>query len=166
MFRKMRRFKQALSKEECESILINGKTGVLALCDGDYPYAVPLNYCYYQDRIYFHSAKSGQKIEMIQNSDKSSFCVIDKDQIVKEEYTTYFRSVIAFGRISIIIDEEEKYDAISSLASKYHPEDIADNRKAAIDKDYKGLMMLKMEIDHLSGKEAIELVNAKEKREQ
>ena len=47
MFREMRRKKQALSKEACERILKDGKTGVLALLgDDDYPYAVPLNYCY------------------------------------------------------------------------------------------------------------------------
>lgn len=45
MFREMRRKKQALSKEACERILKDGKTGVLALLgDDDYPYAVPLNY--------------------------------------------------------------------------------------------------------------------------
>lgn len=164
MFREMRRFKQALTQSENELILKNGKTGILALCDGDYPYAVPLNYWYEQDKIYFHSAKSGQKIEMIQKSDKASFCVIDQDRIIKEEYTDYFRSVIAFGRIKIIDDENEKYQAIDNMAKKYYPEDHEANRKAAIKRDYQGLLMLRMDIDHLSGKEAIELVRNKEKR--
>ena len=49
MFRPMRRFKQQLSKEECEEILNNCKSGVLAIIgDSGYPYAVPLSYVYFK----------------------------------------------------------------------------------------------------------------------
>lgn len=47
MFREMRRKKQRLSKEECDRILYNGTSGVLALHGDDgYPYAVPVSYVY------------------------------------------------------------------------------------------------------------------------
>ena len=48
MFRPMRRFKQALSPEECRAVLERGTSGVLALTgDGGWPYAVPLSYVYF-----------------------------------------------------------------------------------------------------------------------
>ena len=98
MFRPMRRFKQALSPEECRAVLERGTSGVLALSgDGGWPYAVPLSYVYADGKIYFHSAKSGHKVDAIRSCPRASFCVIDQDHIVPEEYTTYFRSVIAFG---------------------------------------------------------------------
>ena len=159
VFREMRRKKQVLSQKEVEDILHKGTSGVLALLgDNDYPYAVPISYVYDDGKVYFHSAKSGHKIDAIQRTEKASFCVIDKDLVVPEEYTTYFRSVIAFGRIRIVEDDSEKRAAIEKLAIKYAPEDTAANRDYAISREWKPLCMLEMTIDHVTGKEAIELV--------
>ncbi len=158
MFRELRRKKQALSQEDCSDILNRGTSGVLALAgDDDYPYAVPISYVYDGEKLYFHSAKSGHKLDAIRRSPKASFCVIDKDQIVPEEYTTYFRSVIVFGRIRILEENGEKRSAIEKLALKYAPDDTMENRQAAIEKEWKPLCMLELTPEHLSGKEAIEL---------
>ena len=164
VFREMRRKKQVLSQKEVEGILHKGTSGVLALLgDNDYPYAVPISYVYDNGKVYFHSAKSGHKIDAIQKAAKASFCVIDEDLVVPEEYTTYFRSVIAFGKIRVIEDDREKRAAIEKLAIKYAPEDTAANRDDAISRGLKPLCMLEMKIDHITGKEAIGLVKEKEK---
>lgn len=162
MFREMRRKKQALSQEECAAVLNRGTSGVLAVSgDDDYPYAVPISYVYDGSRIYFHCAKSGHKLDGVKRNRKVSFCVIDQDRIVPEEYTSYFRSVIAFGTMRILEDEGEKRAAIGKLAVKYAPDDSADNRNAAIDREWTPLCMLEMTIDHMTGKEAIEMARAK-----
>ena len=159
MFREMRRKKQALSEKDCAAVLNRGTSGVLALLGEEgYPYAVPLSYVYDGEKLYFHSAKSGHKLDAVRSNPKASFCVIDQDQIIPEEYTTYFRSVIAFGTVGIVEEEEEKRSAIEKLALKYAPEDTAENRRNAIDREWAPLCMLEMTVDHLSGKEAIELV--------
>lgn len=164
MFRDMRRIKQLLSQEETMEILQRGTSGVLALLgDEDYPYAVPLSYVYCDSKIYFHSAKTGHKIDAIANHEKASFCIISEDNIVPEKYTTYFRSVIAFGKIRIVEDEAEKREAIEKLALKYSPEDEA-GRDKEIEGSYKALCMLALDIDHVTGKEAIELVRAREEK--
>ena len=159
MFREMRRKKQKLSMEECAEILCRGTSGVLALAgDDDYPYAVPISYVYDGEKLYFHCAKSGHKLDAVSRNPKASFCVIDQDQIVPEEYTTYFRSVIVFGTIRILEDEEEKWNAVEKLALKYAPDDTAENRKGAIEREWKPLCVLEMAVEHISGKEAIELM--------
>lgn len=159
MFREMRRKKQKLSKEECDRILYNGTSGVLALHgDNGYPYAVPVSYVYDGEKLLFHSAKNGHKIDAIIKNAAASFCVIDQDQIVPEEYTTYFRSIIAFGKIRILEDDTEKRSAIEKLAVKYAPDDTAENRNNAIDREWKLLCMMEMEIEHLTGKQAIEMI--------
>ena len=85
-FRPMRRVRQQLTTEDCEEILRSATSGTLAvLGDGGYPYAVPLSFVYADGIIYFHSAKSGHKIDAIKNHDKASFCVIAKDEIHGEE---------------------------------------------------------------------------------
>ncbi len=162
MFREMRRKSQELSFEECETILNNGTSGVLAVSgDDDYPYAVPLSYVYDNDKIYFHCAKEGHKIDSIKRNSNASFCVIGQDEIIPEKYTTGFRSVILFGKIRILEDDNEKRSSIEKLAVKYAPNDNENNRRNAIEKDYSRLCMLEFSIEHMTGKEAIELVKAK-----
>ena len=158
MFRAMRRKRQQLDEAACRAVLEQGTSGVLAVSGDDgYPYAVPLSYVYNGGKLFFHSAKSGHKIDAIIRSSKVSFCVIDQDQIVPEEYTTYFRSVIAFGTVRILEDDNEKREAVRMLAVKYAPDDTEENRERAIEREWKPLCMLEMEIEHMTGKEAIEL---------
>lgn len=159
MFREMRRKRQKLTQEECGEILRKGTSGVLAVSgDEEYPYAVPISYVFDGERILFHSAKQGHKIDGIKRNSKVSFCVIDQDQIVPEEYTTYFRSVIVFGTMRFLEDEAEKRQAIEKLAIKYAPEDSEESRDQAIRREWKPLCMLEMKIESMTGKEAIELV--------
>ena len=163
MFREMRRKKQILSNQENVELLEKETSGVLALLgDDEYPYAVPISYVYDNSKIYFHSAKEGHKIDAIRKCSKASFCVIAQDHIVPEEYTTYFRSVIAFGKIHVMEDEKEMKNAIELLAVKYYPNDTETNRNIAINREWKPLCMIELEIEHLSGKEAIELTKTKQ----
>ena len=121
-FRAMRRLRQQLSEEESISILQKATAGTLALLgDNDYPYAVPISYVYADGRLYFHSALSGHKVDAIRKCDKASFCVIAQDDVQPEKYTTFFRSVIAFGRIHIIENEAEKLATARMLANRYNP---------------------------------------------
>ncbi len=160
MFREMRRKGQLLSKEEAENILTKGSSGILAvLGDEGYPYAVPLSYLYKDNVIYFHGAKEGHKLDAILKEPKVSFCVIEKDQVVPEEYTTYFRSVIAFGKAHVVEDEKEKLQAIRILAEKYSPG--RNDVDMAIAREYDGLCMIRMNIEHITGKEAVELKKRK-----
>ena len=163
MFREMRRKKQALSPEECAAILNRGTSGVLALSgDGGYPYAVPLSYGYDGARLYFHCAQSGHKLDAIRRNSRAPFCVVDQDQVVPQEYTSYYRSVIVFGNIRILETDEEKRTAIERLALKYAPDDSAANRQNMIEREWEPLCMLEMTAEHITGKEAIELVRARQ----
>ena len=161
MFQVMRRSRQALSWQETEEILRRGTSGVLALAGAEgYPYAVPLSYVYTQGILYFHCAKVGHKLESIRRCEKASFCVVDRDEIKPEAYTTYYRSAIAFGRVRILESEEEKRRAIEQLSQKYHPMDTPAHRKAVIDRECAPLCMLAFTVEHMTGKQAIELTKA------
>ena len=157
-FRAMRRKRQQLSEEESVAILKKATAGTLALLgDNDYPYAVPLSYVYHEGRIYFHSALAGHKVDAIRKCDKASFCVIEQDDVQPEKYTTFFRSVIAFGRIHIIEDDHEKLETARMLGNRYNP-----NHDEALQKEIEGglsrMLMIRFDIEHLTGKEAIELM--------
>ena len=158
MFREMRRWKQQLPQETAVEILNRNTSGILALSgDDDYPYAVPLSYVYTDGKLYCHCAKSGHKIDAIKRSEKVSFCVIDQDQIVPEKYTTFYRSVIAFGRARLVEELEEIRRIATMLATKYSA-DFQDGIPKEIDSSIKHMAIIEMVIDHMTGKEAIELV--------
>lgn len=158
MFRELRRSRQALSMEDCAAVLKRGSSGVLAL-EGDegYPYAVPISYVFDGEKLYFHCAKSGHKLDAIRRCPKASFCVIDQDLVVPEKYTSYYRSVIVFGQIRVLSDEGEMRAAIEKLAAKYAPQDTAAQRAKEIGESWAPLCMLEMSLEHISGKEAREL---------
>ena len=160
MFREMRLKKEALEESAVKKILQEGTSGVLALQGEDgYPYAVPMSYFYDgKDKIYFHGAKKGYKMDMIKQCDKASFCVIGMDRVVPKEYTSYFKSVIAFGRVRIMEDEKEIRNMIEKLADKYYPAGTEEERNAMIDSEWNILGMVEFTIEHISGKQARELI--------
>ena len=141
MFREMRRKKQKLTEKQCIDILKRAKTATLALHGDDgYPYSVPVNYVYLDGKIYFHGAKSGHKIDAIKNNPKVSISIIDQEDVIEEELTTYFRSIILFGKAKILQDDDE----------------IAVEKE--IQREWKALCCVEIIIEHLTGKQAIELV--------
>ncbi|NMC12254.1 MAG: pyridoxamine 5'-phosphate oxidase family protein [Chloroflexi bacterium] len=157
MFREMRRANQLLPMELTEDVLRRATAGVLALeGENSYPYAVPLSYVYGNGKIYFHSATSGYKFDLIQANGMVSFCVIEQDQIVPEELTTYFRSVIVFGKAKVIRDEQEKRRALELLSEKYSP-GYEEKSRLSIERNWDNVCIVGIEIDHVTGKEAREL---------
>ena len=79
----------------------------VAFFDNEYPYIVPMTFGMEvtddkQLNIYFHGAKEGHKIDAIKNNPKVSMSIIDQEDVIEEELTTYFRSVILFGKARIL----------------------------------------------------------------
>ena len=134
-------------------------SGTLALLgDNGYPYAVPISYVYHEGKLYFHSAVEGHKVDAIRQCDKASFCVIEQDEVHPERYTTFFRSVIAFGKIHIIEDETEKLQMARMLGNRYNP-DQDEALQKELENGLARMLMIRFDIEHLTGKEAKELMN-------
>ncbi len=175
MFRKMRREKQQLDREETLEILRNGKTAVLALSGDDgYPYAVPVNYVFCEatseakgsddgkplpfGKILFHGAKSGHKFDAIERCEKVSLCVIQKDDVIKEKLTTAYKSVIVFGKARILHDEEEIFRSAEIFGLRYN--DDAQFVREEIRRFFDALCCVEIEIEHATGKQGSSLVKS------
>lgn len=153
MFREMLRKKQALSEEDCITVLKTQKRGVLAvLGDEDYPYALPINH-YYNDEdghIYFHGAKFGHRVDAVKRHDKVSFCVYDEGYRREGEWALNIKSVIVFGRLVPVEDEDKMIDLCRRLSRKFTDDEsyIENEIKRA------GFRTLMYELipEHMSGK--------------
>lgn len=122
MFRKMRRFKQQISDAECIDVLKNTKRGVLSLIGDDgYPYGLPIDhwYCEEDGKIYFHGAKEGHKIDAIKACDKVSYCVYDEGYRKEGDWALNIKSVIIFGRIKLVEDEEKAGQICMAITRKF-----------------------------------------------
>ena len=153
MFRRMRRFNQALSDEECKSILKTEKRATLAVNGDDgYPYALPVDFYYDEEdnKIYFHGAKEGHKIDAIKNYDKASFCVYDSGYRKEGEWALNINSVIVFGKIRLVTDEELARKICTKLVQKFTDD------QEYLEKELKNALprvqCLELEIEHMTGK--------------
>lgn len=147
----MRRSKQELTQEECVQILKVQPRGFLSLIiEKDYPYSIPMNYVYDRNKIIFHSAMEGQMFDSIKKHDKVSFTVINDGKQEENEWWYVFKSVILFGRIKVVENEEERIRKLTLLGNKYFPsEEYTQNE---IKKSLKRTLVLEIDIEHMTGK--------------
>lgn len=149
----MRRKAQQLTKEECVEILLSKSRGVLSVMgDDEYPYGIPINYFYdeKENKIYFHGAKSGHKNDAIARSDKASFCVMQQEEKRDGEWFYRVKSVIAFGRVAVVNDEEKKKEICSRLC--YALGQTEEYAESEWEKYNKAVNCLAFSVEHMTGK--------------
>ena len=153
MFRELVRKKQRLSDAACIELLKRTLRGVLSVCgDGGYPYGVPLNhfYCEATQKLYFHSGKTGHKVDALARCDKATFCVIDDGVRTDGDWALNFQSVIAFGRVRPVTDYAAAMDAVRALSQKFTDDTAYIERD--IEKNGRATLVYEMTIEHLCGK--------------
>ncbi|MGC8496650.1 MAG: pyridoxamine 5'-phosphate oxidase family protein [Thermoplasmata archaeon] len=99
------------------------KFGTLGLVDEDKPYAVPVNFLYLDDKIYFHSARAGRKWDIIHKNANAFFVVARWNNTIPAQTacdigTSYF-SVMLEGTVRIVEDKVEKDTAFNMFIKKY-----------------------------------------------
>lgn len=151
MFRPLTRTKQQLSTEECIRILKSEPRGVLSvLGDNDYPYALPINFFYdeTQNKIYFHSGKTGHKMDAVSAHDKVSFCVYDKGYHKDGHWSLNISSVIVFGRIKLVKDWS--WDMMRDFCKKFTQD--TEYIEHEITQFANNTAVLELTIEHMCGK--------------
>ncbi len=153
MFREIVRQKQALSREECVALLKNERRGVLSVIGDDgYPYGLPINhyYCPEDGRLYFHSGRTGHKVDAFLREPKASFCVYDSGTPREGSWSLDFRSVIVFGQIEIVADHAEAIDICRRLSLCFTSDnDYIDNE---IKHFGAGVLVFALTPEHITGK--------------
>lgn len=119
-------------KKIIEEILLTMEYGTLAICDGNIPYSVPMNFVYSDDIIYFHGSKKGKKLDFMNNNPLASFSVVEPYSMIQSYFsskddlacpaTHFFKSVCCDGKIEIVEDYDEKVKALALLMEKLQPE--------------------------------------------
>jgi len=115
--------KEVTDKQVIEEILTKSEICRIAIHDTEYPYIVPLNYGYCDNTLYFHSATTGKKLDLIRINNKVCFEIEYSSQIIQHEesckWTTNYLSLIGFGEIEIIDDTFDKKKGLDIIMSHY-----------------------------------------------
>ena len=153
MFRDLMRKKQQLSTEECLEVLKSQPRGVLSvLGDEGYPYGMPMNHWYCQEdgKLYFHSGVKGHRSDAMTRCDKASFCVYDEGYRREGEWALNIRSVIVFGRLQVVTDEEKALAFIRQLSAKFTDDAEYVEREIAQAMDH--TLVFALDVEHMTGK--------------
>ena len=157
MFRTIRKKKNELNKNATEDLLQSSRRGVLAVNGDDgYPYAILVNYVYDREaqKIYFHGARAGHKVDALKACDKVCFTVYGNETIKEEAWAPFLQSTVVFGRCHLLEAGERATALLKQFAMKYYPnEQLVDEEIARAGK---AAQLFEIEIEHLSGKEVQE----------
>ena len=157
MFRKVTKVKNEITIEAAKDLLRNNMRGALCVNGDDgYPYAVPMNFYYDKEKnkIYFHSAKKGHKIDSIINSDKVCLTTWNDGYVNDGDWAYNISSCVVFGRARLVTDPQITEETLRKFACKYYP--TAEEVDGEIKKGITGVQMIEIEIEHISGKKVIE----------
>ena len=122
MFREMAKKKKQISNDACIALLKQVPRGVLSLQGDDgYPYGVPTNFWYSESDgcIYFHSGKTGHKVDAIHRSPKASLCVLSSGTREDGDWALNFQSVIVFGTIEIVEYNPSEMETVRQLSLQF-----------------------------------------------
>jgi nitroimidazol reductase NimA-like FMN-containing flavoprotein (pyridoxamine 5'-phosphate oxidase superfamily) len=148
-----RKEKEILDREEIESIISKATVCRLGLSVDTNPYIVPLNFGYKERCLYFHAAKVGKKIDMVRRNNNVCFELDVDCALVRSEnpcdWTMKYRSVIGYGKASLLGGFEEKNRALDTISAHYsgHP---GEYNEKLVDR----LAVIKVEIESMTGKKS------------
>jgi len=147
----MRRLDMKMSDEDINRLLLRGREGVIStINDNGYPYAIAVNYVHLNNKIYFHCARQGQKLDNIKRDEKVSFLIYDSVEVLGEKLNTLYQSVVIYGRAKVINANDV---LLRALVNKYA--DIPQEKLSRmIEKEINQTAMVEIEIDYISGKQS------------
>lgn len=157
MFRDLTRKNKAATREECIRLLESENRGVLSVQGDDgYPYGMPMNHWYDAETgcLWFHCGHGGHREDALTRCDKVSYCVYDQGWAHPGEWVKHVTSVIVFGRMEIVDDQDEVVRVATALSHKFTDDEgyIAREIKAFAHET----RLLKLTPEHISGKHVTE----------
>lgn len=153
MFRNMRRSERQLDSKSSENILMEQNHGVLSVHgDGGYPYGVPVNYAYFDGKIYIHgTARESHKADSIRKNGNVCFTVVSEHELEAESFAVNYASVIVFGRAGIIEEKEEILSSMPAVMEGLAP-GMEKKAKQLCEQMVDSLIMIEITPEHITGK--------------
>ncbi len=169
----MKRKDREMDRDFGYEIIDKAPYGILSINDNEVPYSLPLSLVRDGDVLYFHGAKSGKKIEIINKNKVVRIVFVGEvkvpdmysdeelDEIKKDEreindvigkvFTTEYESTIVDGEINEVTEQKEKIEALRLICQKYTPDKMK-YFKHSINSSFNVTSVYKISINNISSK--------------
>jgi len=115
--------REIVDSQRVWGILRGSEVCRVAFCGENWPYVVPMNFGILDDKLYFHCASEGTKLNLLKGNANVCFEVEADVEVLPGEtgcnWSVRYQSVIGLGRASVVEDPLEKRAGLAALASRY-----------------------------------------------
>lgn len=150
MIRKEREISERAAIEE---IIRKSLVCRLAMSEDNIPYIVPLCFGYKDNTLYFHTAREGKKLHILEKNNRVCFEFDILHEVTRSKepcrWGMRYVSVIGTGKISLIEDFESKRRALDIIMQHYAEKSFV-YKEEAIHK----AAIIQLEIEHMTGKKS------------
>ena len=152
-----RKDREITNLDEVIDILDHTDVIRLAMNNGDFPYIVPVNFCYEltannQLIFYIHGAKVGTKVELLRKNPLLSFELDAEHQLIPKErackYSFNYASIIGNGYATFIEEPTAKMAALQVMMNKFAP----NKTFSFTESDVKPVIVIKIEVQAYTAK--------------
>lgn len=147
-----RKDKEITDKSLIMEILERAAVCRIALCDGSWPYIVPMNFAYEDGCIYLHSASEGRKIDILRKNRNLCFEVETECEMIQAEkpcdWSVKYQSVIGFGEAHFLEDVEQKIKGLDIIVKKYTGRPYTGYNEDTLER----IAVIRVDIEKLTGK--------------
>ena len=153
-----RKDKEIMDIDEKINIIKKCKVCRIALSDNNMPYIVPLNYGYSFENsiltLFFHGATEGKKIDIIKNNNNACFEIDCDTKLIEAakacDYGYAFRSIVGFGKITILENTDEKTDGLNRIMNQQTAKETI---YTFTHDELKNVCVYKMTVEYFTGKQ-------------
>ena len=150
--------KEIKDRETIDALLERTLVGRIATINRKrFPVIKPVNFLYWDGKIYFHSSKQGEKIADIRRGSRICFemdepiaYVLAKGSACSANY--FYRSIIVKGKGHLVNQREKKLTILKRLMEKYQPEGGYDEFPEAV---VQKTAVVEISIEELTAKQSL-----------
>lgn len=157
-----RKDKEMTNVDEIKAILKRVRYVTLAMCANNEPYLVSLSHGYddQENRIYFHCAPEGKKIDILKTNNRVwGQALIDRGY-VQGACDHLYTTVHFMGRVTFVNDVGEKEHALKTMIRQLddNPEELI--KKQLLPQSVQKISIGRIDIEYMSGKKAEKVIIA------
>ena len=154
----MRRSDRAQSLEFALALMDRCTYGVVSISTGEEtPYCLPLSLVRVDNRLYFHCARQGRKLDLLRRNPRVCVTFVGTSEptyiAATNMFTDYFQSAMVTGTASEVLEDREKIEALHALCAKMTPEGmVGDNFDRAVAKSLAATGVWRIEMEEITSK--------------
>ena len=136
----------------------------MAMCNGDQPYLVTMDYLFVEAEkcFYLHCANEGRKLEFLAANPRVWGQVVEDRGYISGVCSHAYRCVMFQGRVERIAEAREKQRLLFLMIDRFEPDPEPLKQKMLQNQALEGVTVLRLRIEAMSGKQSPPPVKAAE----